>query len=133
MMWWSLTFKQLVAKNEPRRWTLILVCNCGKAYTSITPYVEFLMNSRFKKFLFVVDSVLVLTLHCFAFLRILDHYLFVKCLQFCMRQWPPHCLHLTKLEKLRVNFSSFDSKPRRMRVGDSASFSLDPRALLFFE
>ena len=60
LMWWSLTFKRLVARNEPRRSTLILVYNREMAYTSITPYVKYLMNSRFEKILFIVDSVLVL-------------------------------------------------------------------------
>ena len=33
------------ARNEPRRWTSILV-NTEMAYPSITPYAEFLMNSQ---------------------------------------------------------------------------------------
>ena len=57
MMWWSLTFKRL-ARNEIRRWTSILG-NSETACASITPYAEFLMNSRLKKFLFIVDAVLV--------------------------------------------------------------------------
>ena len=37
-----------LARNEVRRWTSILG-NSETACTSITPYVEFLMNSRLKK------------------------------------------------------------------------------------
>ena len=62
--------KQL-AGNEIRRWTSILG-NSETACTSITPYVEFLMNSRLKK----------VSLHCrccigilTAFLRRMNHYL----------------------------------------------------------
>ena len=56
-MWWSLTFKRH-ARNEIQSWTSILA-NKETACAPITPYVEFLMNSRLKKFLFIVDAVLV--------------------------------------------------------------------------
>ena len=54
-MWWSLTFKRL-ARKQIRSWTSILG-NSETACASITPYVEFLMNSLLKKFLFIVDAV----------------------------------------------------------------------------
>ena len=53
MMWWSLTFKRL-ARNEIRRWTSIL----GNSE-----------NSRLKKFLFIVDAVLVFLMLFFCFLE----------------------------------------------------------------
>ena len=45
------------------------------ACASITPYVEFLMNSRAKKFIFIVDVVLIFECSSFDFLRRMNHYL----------------------------------------------------------
>ena len=70
-----------------------------------------------------MDAALVFWLLCFAFLRRLNHYLCAECLKFCLRQWSPYCLHLSKLQKFRLNFSSFDSKTWRMRVLDNASLT----------
>ena len=71
------------------------IANSETTYTSITPYVEFLMNSHLKRFFFIEDAVLVFCLLCFAFLRRLNHYLCAECLRFCIRQRPTYCLHLS--------------------------------------
>ena len=43
--------------------------NTEIACASITPYIEFLINSRLKKFLFIVAAVLVFWLVFFCFLK----------------------------------------------------------------
>ena len=64
-----------VYQQTMMRWSLTL------HHTSITPYVEFLMNSRLKKYLFIIDAVLVFWLLFFAFLKRLNYYLCAESLK----------------------------------------------------
>ena len=100
-------------------------CYSETIYTSITPYVEFILNSRPKKFLFIVDAVLVFWLLFFAFLKRLNQNLCAESLKFCMRQWPPYCLHLFKLENVRLTFFKFRLTARACADRDSVPLSLN--------
>ena len=60
-------------------------CYSETIYTSITPYVEFILNSSPKKFLFIVDDVLVFWLLFFAFMKRQSHFV----------RWELKILHAT--------------------------------------
>ena len=79
---------------------------------------------RPKKFLFIVDVVLVFWLLFFAFLKRLNHNLCAESLKFCMRQWPPYCLHLFKLENIRLTFFKFRLTARACADHHSVPLSL---------
>ena len=100
-------------------------CYSETIYTSITPYVEFILNSSPKKFLFIVDDVLVFWLLFFAFMKRLNHILCAESLKFCMQQWPPYCVHLSKLENVRLTFFKFRLTARACAARDSVPLSLN--------